>query len=56
MRTEEYERGFEDCAELCLDELISAENLEKAKGEIEKIIGLLKERKFERLKKMLWIL
>ena len=51
-----YAEGFEDAAELCLHELKKAKDLEDAKERVKKIIQLVKERKFERIKSMLALL
>jgi len=51
-----YAEGFEDATELCLHEVEKAKDLEDAKRRIQKIIQLVKERKFERIKSMLALL
>ena len=51
-----YAEGFEDATELCLHELKKAKDLEDAKQRIQKIIRLVKEKKFERIKSMLALL
>lgn len=51
-----YAEGFEDATELCLHEVEKAKDLEDAKRRIQKIIRLVKERKFERIKSMLALL
>ena len=53
---ENYRRGFEDCGELCLVETNEAETLEEARKRVREILGLVKEDKLERLKRMLWMI
>jgi hypothetical protein len=49
----EYERGFEDAVELALKSLEESASLEEAQGRIRRLLGLVKERKFEALREML---
>ena len=51
---ESYRRGQEDAFELCLSEIAKARNLGDAYRRIQEILGLVKEDKLERLKRMLW--
>jgi len=53
---ESYKRGFEDCVELCLSAISESGSLEEAKRRVEEILGLIKEDKIERLKRMLWMI
>jgi len=48
----EYERGFEDAVELALDRVRHAESLEEAEEELRYILALVKEKKFEKLRRM----
>ncbi|MEM2127833.1 MAG: hypothetical protein QXH67_06395 [Candidatus Bathyarchaeia archaeon] len=49
----EYERGFEDAVELALKSIEEAGTLEEAERRIKRLLGLVKERKYEALKEML---
>ncbi|MEM2841632.1 MAG: hypothetical protein QXN62_08760 [Candidatus Bathyarchaeia archaeon] len=49
----EYERGFEDACELALKNLEEAKSLEEATRRVRRILGLVKERKYEALREML---
>jgi len=51
---ESYRRGQEDAFELCLSEIAKARDLRDAYKRIQEILGLVKEDKLERLKRMLW--
>jgi len=51
-----YRDGFEDALELCLAEVSNAETKEKAVVKMEEWLGLIKEDKLERLKRMLWMI
>jgi hypothetical protein len=54
MRTvREYERGFEDAVELALKSLEESASLEEAQRRVRRLLGLVKERKFEALREML---
>jgi len=48
-----YEQGFEDCAELCYAEAGEAKDKEEAMKRLRYIVGLVKQKKFDRLKRML---
>ena len=50
-----YNRGFEDALELCLADLEKTKTLEEAREKVRCYLGLVKENKLERLRKMLWI-
>lgn len=49
-----YTQGFEDAVELCIAETEDAESKKKAVKKMNNILVLVKENKFERLKRMLW--
>ena len=49
-----YAQGFEDAVELCIAEMEDAESKEKALNKMNEILVLVKENKFQRLKRMLW--
>jgi hypothetical protein len=49
----EYERGFEDAVELALKSLEESASLEEARRRVRRLLGLVKERKFEALREML---
>jgi len=48
-----YNDGFEDALELCLKEVTKAKVIDEAIRQIKYILGLVKEDKFDRIKKML---
>jgi len=48
-----YEEGFEDCAELCFAEADEARDKDDVIKRLRYILGLVKQRKFDRLKRML---
>ena len=48
-----YAEGFEDAIELCLHEIRECDCVDKARMKIELLSGLVKERKFDRIKSML---
>jgi len=50
----DYNRGFEDALELCLADLEETKTLEEAKAKVRSYLGLLKEHKLKRLRKMVW--
>lgn len=50
-----YQDGFEDATELCLKEITKAKGMEEAIRQIRYILGLVKEDKFDRIKKMLGV-
>ena len=49
----DYSRGFEDACELALKALTTAKSLEEAKQYITYLLGLVKERKLESIKREL---
>lgn len=49
-----YERGFEDAIELCIGETEDAADKVNAIHKMREILVLVKENKFERIKRMLW--
>jgi len=49
-----YAEGFEDAVELCISETEDANSKKNALEKMKDILVLVKEDKFERLKKMLW--
>jgi hypothetical protein len=49
----EYGRGFEDAVELALRSLEDSGSLEEAQRRVRRLLGLVKERKFEALREML---
>lgn len=49
-----YRQGFEDAVELCIAETEDANSKKNAVEKMRDILVLVKEDKFERLKKMLW--
>jgi len=48
-----YQEGFEDAAELCLDEAKRANNRGEVIERIESLLELVKQNKFERIRHML---
>ena len=48
-----YEEGFEDAVELCMDEVERAPDNQAVVQWLKYILGLVKEHKFERVKRML---
>lgn len=48
-----YQEGFEDSLELCLFEVKRSKNKRDAIERIRYLLGLVKERKFDRIKQML---
>ncbi len=48
-----YEEGFEDAVELCMDEAERAPDKQDVVKRLEYILGLVKEHKFDRIKRML---
>jgi len=48
-----YEEGFEDAVELCMDEAERAPDKQGVLKRLEYILGLVKEHKFDRIKRML---
>ena len=48
-----YEEGFEDAIELCMDEAEKPPDKQYAVKRLEYILGLVKEHKFEKIKRML---
>ena len=52
----DYSRGFEDACELALKALSTAKSLEEARQYIMYLLGLVKERKLEAIKRELGVL
>jgi hypothetical protein len=48
-----YEERFEDAVELCMDEVERSPNKQAVVQRLKHILGLVKEHKFERMKRML---
>jgi hypothetical protein len=48
-----YQEGFEDAAELCLDELKKANDKVEAAERIKDLLELVKQNKFDRIRHML---
>lgn len=48
-----YREGFEDSLELCLEEVGKSKGKQDAIQRIRYLLGLVKERKFDRIKEML---
>jgi hypothetical protein len=48
-----YRDGFEDSLELCLEEVNKAKGKQDALQRLQYLLGLVKERKFDRIKEML---
>jgi hypothetical protein len=48
-----YQEGFEDAAELCLDEVKKSNDKSEAADRIKELIELVKQNKFDRIRHML---
>ena len=48
-----YREGFEDSLELCLEEVDKSNGKQETLQRIRYLLGLVRERKFDRIKKML---
>ncbi|WXG44187.1 MAG: hypothetical protein WED04_09155 [Promethearchaeati archaeon SRVP18_Atabeyarchaeia-1] len=53
---EEWWRGFEDCAEIVMGILDVARDLPAAKHNVDKMLALVKEKKFSKIKEELGLL
>jgi len=53
VKTMSYEQGFEDCAELCYTEADEGKDKDDVMKRLRYIVGLVKQKKFDRLKRML---
>jgi len=53
MKSDEYWRGFEDAVELAHSKVLETMSYQAARQSLEKLIGLLKERKFLELQRLL---
>lgn len=49
----DYAEGFEDAVELCIAETEDSKDQKKALAKMKDVLVLVKERKFDRLRKML---